>query len=981
MVYLITYKLLLIDISKTKYNIYYFSSGSATSSAAVSVVEDKQKGQAPQFSKGLEDTQAEFGSLIKLTVKASGVPEPKIKFLHNGEVITPLPGYIRISEYPDGTHTLVMNDVSAKTAGEYKAIASNDFGSVESTGTVSVVAKPDIIKGLKDAEVEENTPICWSCKFEAFPEPTLKWTHDGETIIPDGISIIATQLPDGTATLTIKEAKLSDAGDYRLEIQNEAGKINTHAHLSVTPKIEEEHGEPPVFIVPLEDTQVHLGSVAKFEIEVASKDATLKWTHKNKPVVPQRGVLRITENPDGTSVLLINAAKPEDAGEYAVTATNKYGSCSSKAILSVVAKPSITSDLKDLEVQQNAKLELEVKFEGTPAPNVKFTHNGKEITPETATIKVGDGVASLVIDEAAIEDGGEYRAILTNDFGSATSTAFISVLSDKTEDMPVFVNGLYNRSIEIGKPIEWQIKVSGEPKPVLKWLHNGEELETIPNEISIQEDQDGNYKFSIASVSTNDAGEYRVIATNPHGTSTSNAILTVLSKPTILDGLKDCDIVEGSPIVLKARIKGYPSPNVKWYLNGNEIIPDDRFVKVSQGPDGLHTLEIPKAAISDSGEYSVQARNELGAVQSKALISVSTKSNIILQHGEKPEFEEGLEDAEVDIGSTLEFDVVVSGVPQPSLKFLHNGKEVVPEEGHIKITNNPDGSTTLSILEATLEDAGDYRALATNPNGTAVSDGSLSVLSKPVVVSELKDKYLIEGETAKFEVKVIGFPKVKVQWLFNEEAIQPNQNISIEELPDNRYILTIDKVSADDIGRYSVVATNKCGKSSSDARLYVSPKIVDGLARAEKPEFVKELTDLHVDEGFPAKFEVKVTGNPDELKWYRNGEPVQTQSGVARISTNPDGNAYLILHEVSPSDAGAYKVIASKSGFDDVESCCKLSVSSRPEDQSYDKLVAAQKDTDTPGIVLTSDLNVSGVAKLGLWLRDFDLYKRNNLRR
>lgn len=419
--------------------------------------------------------------------------------------------------------------------------------------------------------------------------------------------------------------------------------------------------------------------------------------------------------------------------------------------------------------------------------------------------------------------------------------------------------------------------------------------------------------------------------------------------------MKDCDIIEGSPIKLQVRIKAYPSPNVKWSLNGNEITPDDRFVKLSHTPDGLCTLEIPKAAISDSGEYSIQATNEHGSDSSKALVSVSTKSNIILQHGEKPDFEEGLEDSEVDIGSTMEFAVVVTGVPLPSLKFLHNGKEILPEKGHIRITKNPDGTANLTINEATLGDAGEYRVIATNSVGTATSDASLSVLSKPIFLTELKDKYLIEGDTAKFEVTINGFPKPQVAWLYNEEPIRPNEYITIEELPDGKYILTIDDVSADDVGRYSIVATNKFGKASSDAGLFVSPKITDGSTRAEKPAFVKELDDLLVDEGFPARFDVKVTGNPQpELKFYRNGEELKPQSGVARISTNPDGSASLQLHEVSSSDEGTYKVVATNSeGI--AESCSKLSISSRPEDKNYDKLIAAQ-DSDTPGILITSDL-------------------------
>ncbi|XP_031635461.1 obscurin-like, partial [Contarinia nasturtii] len=943
--------------------------GSLTSSAAVSIVKDKQKGQAPEFLKCLEDINAEIGSLVKLSVQISGIPEPKIKWLHNGEVVVPQIGYIRLSEYPDGTHTLAMNDVSPKTSGKYTVVATNNFGSVESVGTVNVFAKPDIIKGLKDIEVEENSQIKFELRFEAYPEPTLKWTHDGEDIIPDGNSIVVTQSPDGTATLTINEAKLSNAGDYRVEIssKNVAGKKTTQAHLSVTPKPQEERGEAPVFIVPLEDTQAHLGSSARFEIEIAAKpEATLKWLHKNKPIVPQRGVVRITENPDGTTVFYLNAVTTENAGQYQVIATNKFGSCSSKAMLSVVAKPSITGDLKDLEVQQNSTLALDIKFEGTPQPTINWYHNGQEITPDDQhkTLTEDNGIAALNINEATIDDGGEYRIVLKNDFGTTSSNAFVSVISNDKENMPAFISGLYNRSVEIDQPIKFDIKVAGSPQPTLKFLHNGKEFENIPNEISIKEDQDGTCTLSIANVSQNDAGEYRIIAYNSHGTATTNAILTVLSKPKIVDGLKDVDTVEGSPIVLSVKIKAYPSADVRWYLNGSEIVPDGRFVKISQGPDGLYSLEIPKAAISDSGEYAVESINEHGSDLSKALVSVSTKSNIILQHGEKPDFEEGLEDAEVDIGSTMLFSVFVTGVPKPTLKWLHNGKEILPEKGRIKISENPDGSVGLTISEATFTDAGEYRVIASNQSGTTASEGSLSVLSKPVFLSALKDQYLIEGDTAKFEAVLInGSPQTQIEWFWNEQIIQPSDYIKIDQLPNGTCILTVDSVSPDDIGknRIRIVATNKYGKASSDANLLVSPNTSKRTIRTEKPTFVEELSNLQIYEGFPAKFNVKVTGNPD-LKWYRNDKEIQSKNGVARISLNPDGTAYLILHEVCPSDQGNFKVVAINE-HGSAESCGELSVSVLPEEKNYDNLLAARNDSDTEALpeILANDLKDQSV--------------------
>lgn len=51
--------------------------------------------------------------------------------------------------------------------------------------------------------------------------------------------------------------------------------------------------------------------------------------------MPDGKSVKIVELPDGTTALVLEKAKPEDAGDYEVTATNEKGSVSSRARLDV----------------------------------------------------------------------------------------------------------------------------------------------------------------------------------------------------------------------------------------------------------------------------------------------------------------------------------------------------------------------------------------------------------------------------------------------------------------------------------------------------------------------------------------------------------------------------------------------------------------------------------------------------------------------
>lgn len=921
-----------------KYSVIASNDYGITSSVANVTIQSKgaqKSGGSPKFLKVLEDTKAEIGSLVKLMVKVAGIPEPGVKWLHNGQPILARPGYVRFSEYPDGTHTLVLNDVQPEQAGEYTCVASNEFGSNTSSATLTASSRPALIKGLKDTKAEENETVTFEIRLEGYPEPEIKWMHNGEEIVPDGDSIRVSKLtPDGVAKLTIQNVKLNDVGDYRVVVSNVAGQVSSYGNLSVAvPKVKIP-SEPPVFVVPLEDIKAIDGQAIKFEIEVRGQpEPTLKWYHNGKLVIPQRGTIRTSDSADGSAALSIHAANLNDAGEYKVVATNKNGSAESKAKLSIVLKPSIKSDLKDVELDEGTPLKLKIEFDGHPAPSVQWTHNGEVISPddERYSLTNDDGIATLSLMDTSVVDGGEYRATITNEAGTVASNAIVSISSTDAGDQikPAFIAGLYNRSVEVGKPIELSVRVNGLPEPTLAWLHNSQKIDDTSDGIEIIDNGNECFALRLNAASIDHAGEYRAIATNAVGTASTNAILTVLSKPQTIEPLRDLDVIEGQPIKLIAKVKSSPPAIIKWYHNGVEIIPDNRFIQQTSDKDGTQTLTISKAIIDNSGEYRVTAENTLGKAESSALVSVRTKSDIILEHGAKPAFEKGLSDEAIDVGSSVQLDVQVSGEPQPILKWLHNGNEILPDIDHIIVKSQcENGKASLQIRDATLDDAGNYRVIATNESGTAASDCVLSVVSKPIFVTPLKDQYAIEGDTLKFEVKIIGTPLPKVAWYYNGEKVTGDeQSLSVSHTDDGTYALTISDASADNIGAYSIEASNEHGTATSSAALHVSPNFDSAAeASAERPTFVKELSDLKVFAGFPAKLEVTCVGSPlPTLKWYRDGNEVFSLAGVVRIAQNPDGSAYLLLPECESRDAGTYKVIATNE-HGSAESTCQLAV-------------------------------------------------------
>lgn len=92
------------------------------------------------------------------------------------------------------------------------------------------------------------------------------------------------------------------------------------------------------------------------------------------PVRPTQAV-NFVNQPGGIIGLHIDAVRPEDAGNYAVTVNNKLGDLTGAAKVTVEArekKPSFQAGLQPSTVVEGFPARLEVKVIGHPPPTLKW---------------------------------------------------------------------------------------------------------------------------------------------------------------------------------------------------------------------------------------------------------------------------------------------------------------------------------------------------------------------------------------------------------------------------------------------------------------------------------------------------------------------------------------------------------------------------------------------------------------------------------
>lgn len=100
-------------------------------------------------------------------------------------------------------------------------------------------------------------------------------------------------------------------------------------------------------------------------------------------------------------------------------------------------------------------------------------------------------------------------------------------------------------------------------------------------------------------------------------------------EPDFVRTLKSCDVFEGGPFALEARVTGSPTPTVSWYKENENIdnSPDYVITKIN----GTCTLRTKSSNSEHTGRYTCLAVNSAGEASSTARVNVIRKHPLNVQ--------------------------------------------------------------------------------------------------------------------------------------------------------------------------------------------------------------------------------------------------------------------------------------------------------------------------------------------------------------
>lgn len=206
------------------------------------------------------------------------------------------------------------------------------------------------------------------------------------------------------------------------------------------------------------------------------------------------------------------SARPVEGLDGAFAAADN-GDVGSPGVAGAAAPLEITAEPDDIVANPGSTVTLSVGARGLPRPRYQWFKDG---TPIDGAVQ-----SRLELGNVQPSSTGGYSVAMTNGLQGATSReARVTLAAAPTP--PVFTLELTNVVVLAGGSATLVSVATGVPAPTYRWFFDD----------AVVPDQTGPV-LSLSNVTASMQGTYKVTASNPSGTNSSLAVLTVRAKPLV----------------------------------------------------------------------------------------------------------------------------------------------------------------------------------------------------------------------------------------------------------------------------------------------------------------------------------------------------------------------------------------------------------------------------------------------------------------
>ncbi|PFX14115.1 Down syndrome cell adhesion molecule-like [Stylophora pistillata] len=569
--------------------------------------------------------------------------------------------YGRVSGVWDGRNpgqvTYMLNSINMGDERSYacrlRPVSMFDPYAFDKVRLLVSVAKPTL-EGGQTQYIARGSRMYLTCRYSPLPPVSkVQWIKDGIVITQNTTVLIKdsrmniTKYNETQTQLSITKVTAKDAGKYVCNVTYDSDSASETKIVFIGTKgedveltcryngsIQTQLGSICISVKP---EVVIVGDLERFiakgdDVELTCRYnasplvSKVQWIKNGTVMAVNTSVLisdaRVTVSGYNTSqaVMSITAVTQEDSGNYTCRVTNHVDSTLATTVITIEAKPSITTFPQSVTIREGENVTLQCNATGGSSLEISWSFRGSLMMKNGG---VGN-ILTLSIVNVNRKYGGDYRCVVRSRIGNNTSTSTLNVqfAPEILNQLPLNTTRLTREGY---KYIVFSCTVVGNPPPLVYWTKNGLILNVTANPRLSAPSWNSIYSLNIINVSRSDAGQYRCLAINSVGNSASHGeTLKVFYVPKITVHPQNITTKEGGSLSIYCNATGNPDPTVSWTKDGSLI---RRNLRIAMSADNKQ-LTITNAAASDSGEYRCTAVNSIGKYASIA-------STVIVQSAPK----------------------------------------------------------------------------------------------------------------------------------------------------------------------------------------------------------------------------------------------------------------------------------------------------------------------------------------------------------
>uniref|UniRef100_A0A9J8B3V9 Myopalladin n=1 Tax=Cyprinus carpio carpio TaxID=630221 RepID=A0A9J8B3V9_CYPCA len=755
--------------------------------------------EPPHFIQKLKSREVSEGSKVQLDCIVRGLPAPEVRWFCEGKELENSPDIQIIAN--GERHTLIIAEAFEEDTGRYSCFASNFYGTDSTSAEIYIEgassSDSDEEKHFQDVLAVESQLIVLECRVKGIPSPKVDWYREG-TLIEDSPDFrILQKKPRSMAeseeicTLVIAEVFPEDSGTFTCIASNKYGTVSSTAVLRVkgnvlligkyssdTLRTSLPQLDPLCFSSsslnldsnhkPLSSSTTHFdsgGSGFMLSKEVTQSppngSASSITMSSNAWVEPLPNGSKPTPSPSVTISLCYFMFRPQGALKK-----NQRGS---RLMSDDDIRESKETLLQDIEKILRFKDEqLHFGQQCLCLHHHRHSSLSRPLGPNipTATVINYDKEYKVSNFEQRLMSEIEFRLERTPVEESDDEVQHDEIPSGKCI-APIFDKKLKNfRAVE-GIPVTFTCKVVGIPVPKVYWFKDGKQILKRNEHYKKIREGDGTCSLHIEAITSDDDGNYTVMAANPQGRISCSGHLIVQTgpvrnrpvvhsqrvrarvqevegepaqerffRPHFLQAPGDMSSHEGRLCRLDCKVSGLPHPEIMWLLNGKPIYPDLSH-RMLVRENGIHSLVIDPLTQADDGTYTCIASNKAG--QSSFCLELRVVEKELKQ---PPYFVEKLQNMGIAEGTPVRLECRVVGMPQPLIYWKKDNDTIPHSKDRVSMHQDTTGYVCLLIQPTRKEDAGWYTVSAKNEAGIISCTARLDIYGESVTFLNIFNHYI-----------------------------------------------------------------------------------------------------------------------------------------------------------------------------------------------------------------------------------------------